>query len=85
MKITLDRGDCGTYAVLAEDGRDVLFQTDWDFPGLASTFGWISCECGATDGTVDCPHKNKSDMMASAWDFLNDHIGATAEDPGYFS
>jgi len=84
MKITLDEGDFGTYLVRAEDGRDVLVQTDWDFPGIASTFGWIPCPCGRTDGTVDCAHKTASDMIAEARAFLDDHIGATTEDPGYF-
>lgn len=40
MKITLERGDRGTYLLVAEDGRDVLVQVDWDFPGTATTFGW---------------------------------------------
>ncbi len=26
--------------IVAEDGRDRLIQTDWDFPGIASAFGW---------------------------------------------
>jgi hypothetical protein len=25
---------------VADDGRTVLVQTDWDYPGTASTFGW---------------------------------------------
>lgn len=28
--------------ILAEDGRSVLVQTDWDYPGVASTFGWTT-------------------------------------------
>lgn len=39
-KITLRAGPFGTYLISADDGRDVLVQTDWDFPGTARTFGW---------------------------------------------
>lgn len=84
MKITLDEGDFGSYVVRAEDGRDFLVQTDWDFPGIASTFGWIPCPCGRTDGTVDCAHKSASQMIADARMFLDENIGVTADDPGYF-
>lgn len=85
MKITFARGDFGfTYLVVAEDGRDILIQSDWDYPGLASTFGWTPCECGTTDGTVDCPHKTASRMIAEAQEFLDRHIGDSVDDPGYF-
>ena len=84
MKITLSRGDFGTYLLVAEDGQDILIQTDFDFPGIASTFGWTPCECGSTDGTVDCAHRKASDMIAEAQAFLDDHIGDQADDPGYF-
>jgi hypothetical protein len=84
MKITLEQGDFGTYLVVAEDGRDILIQTDFDYPGIASTFGWSPCECGATDGTVDCRHKTASQMIAEAQAFLDDNIGQSVEDPGYF-
>jgi hypothetical protein len=26
--------------IVNEDGRTILVQTDWDYPGVASTFGW---------------------------------------------
>lgn len=26
--------------ILGEDGRSILIQTDWDYPGTARTFGW---------------------------------------------
>ena len=84
MKITLEDGDFGTYLLIAEDGRDILIQTDWDYPGIASSFGWQACPCGFTDGTVDCKHKTASEMIENAGNFLNDHIGDTIEDPGYF-
>ena len=84
MKITLKDGDFGSYLVVADDGQDLLIQTDWDFPGIASTFGWTPCSCGHTDGTVDCAHKTASQMIAEARAFLDDNVGDELEDPGYF-
>lgn len=84
MQIKLERNVAGTFLIVAEDGRDILIQSDWDFPGTASTFGWEACPCGRTDGTVDCAHRTRSEMMAEAWDFLTAHIGTTVPDPGYF-
>lgn len=84
MKILLHEAGLGTYSVMAEDGQEILVQTDWDFPGLASTFGWSACRCGATDGTVDCRHKTAEEMIADARDFLTAHVGDIADDPGYF-
>ena len=31
---------CCPGEILADDGRSVLVQIDWDFPGVAQTFGW---------------------------------------------
>jgi hypothetical protein len=84
MTITLQNGDFGTYLLVAEDGQCLLIQTDWDYPGIASEFGWSPCSCGATDGTVSCAHKQVGQMIAEAQAFLDDHIGDVAEDPGYF-
>ena len=67
-----------------EREQSVLIQTDWDYPGTASTFGWsVGCDC-STDGTVDCLHKTASEHMASAYEYLCDNIGKVVEDPGYF-
>lgn len=44
MKITLDScpSDApGCMKLIAEDGRDILIQTDYDYPGIAMAFGWI--------------------------------------------
>jgi hypothetical protein len=84
MTITLREADFGTFLVTAANGREILVQTDWDFPGLASTFGWSPCSCGATDGTVDCDHRTADEMIADARDFLRAHAGDTTDDPGYF-
>ena len=83
--ITLEAGQFGNYQIEHDDGRSVLIQTDWDYPGVASTlFGWCPCSCGETDGTVDCTHRAASEMIASAAEFLDDHIGERVADPGYF-
>jgi hypothetical protein len=84
--ITLEDGQFGTYIVRSiETGDDLLVQTDWDFPSLASAFGFVSCDCGYTDGTVDCEHKSATQMICEAREYLDDHIGDVAEDPGYFT
>lgn len=73
------------FLLTAEDGRTVIVQTDWDYPGVARDLGWQPCECGATDGTIDCAHHTASEMIASAREYLDDHDGESFEDPGYFS
>ena len=90
MKITLDANPsdvpCGM-KVTAEDGQDFIVQTDWEYPGLSSTFGGPSgCNCGASDGTIDCAacKLTASEMISLAAEWLNDNDGAEAEDPGYF-
>jgi hypothetical protein len=85
LNITLEDGDFGTFILRASDGRTVLIQTDWDFPGVASTFGWSPCCCGRTDGTVNCSHRTVTEMISEAYEFLCEHIGDSVEDPGYFS
>jgi hypothetical protein len=84
MKIRLEEADAGTFLLVGDDDRDLLVQTDWDFPGVASTFGWSACACGETDGTVDCVHRTTDEMIADAQDFLRAHAGDIADDPGYF-
>jgi hypothetical protein len=57
-------------------------QSDWDYAGLASSLGWCPCECGHTDGTVDCAHKTASQMLSDAFDFLSERDGETFEFDG---
>jgi len=86
---------CCPGEIVAEDGRTVLVQTDWDWPGVASTFGWSirnlvpdgqACDHNGTDGTVDCPECGitAADFISAAGEWLRDNNGATADDPGYF-
>ena len=71
MKITWDT-DVGApgYAgrIVAENGRDILVAFDWDWPGVARTFGW----------------SGDDDEIIAAGEYLDAHDGATADDPGYF-
>ena len=52
-KITLESGDFGTYLIKSDDGRDILVQTDWDFPGTAQTFGWNIADAQRAAGEDD--------------------------------
>ena len=93
MKITLKAGQFGwDYIIRAENGKKLLIQSDCDYPATASAFGWFhKCETdglvhGETDGTVDCPVCGETAyiMIQEAQQFLDDHIGDTIEDVGYF-
>jgi hypothetical protein len=71
MKIYVEQGDYGTYLITNdENDEDILVQTDYDFPGLASTFGW--------DG--------ERDDIEGAREFLDEiaDTDTGVEDPGYF-
>ena len=89
---------CCPGEIIPEDStlEPLLIQTDWDFPGVASTFGWSkelvqhgnrSCDHSATDGTIDCPECGcrAGQFIESARQFLDENDGATVEDPGYFT
>jgi len=69
-----------------DEDNTVLVQSDWDWPGLASSFGWCPCDCGFTDGTVDCEHRTASEMIDEAKSYLDVQVngGTVVEDPGYF-
>lgn len=100
MRITLDSNPVGApggcYLIVADDGRERFIQTDWDYPGVASSFGWsissvfdkhvIPCDHSHTDGTVACPDcgLTPSDFISAAREWLDENDGATADDPGYF-
>lgn len=102
MRITLDTdtSDCpgAICKIVADDGRDILVQTDWDAPGIASTFGWFVsnnpgpngphffCFHSGTDGTIDCPDcgTTAATFINDAIEFIRDHDGESVDDPGYF-
>ena len=48
--------------------------------------GVVLCDHAGTDGTVDCPQckLTATDFITAAGEWLDDNIGAEAEDPGYF-
>ncbi len=86
-----------SFKIVNDDGRDLLIQTDYDWPGIASTFGFslenvqrpgfaISCYHPNTDGTVDCQACGVTahQFIQAAGEWLREHDGAKAEDPGYF-
>ncbi len=91
MRVRLEQGPegapnfCfGLYAVRSRDGYKrgecVQFvQSDWDYAGLASSLGWVPCECGCTDGTVACAHRTVSEMLSDAFDYLSERDGQTFE------
>lgn len=62
--------------------ESVIFQTDWDFPGLARSLGWRGkvgrerCEHRGTDGTVDCPDcgKTASQFISAASNWLDERL-----------
>jgi len=85
MKIYVEGNRFGHYVVSNDENDETrYFQVDYDYCGLASTFGWTPCEeCRETDGTVPCKHNKISDMIQSAIEYL-DGYPAPVEDPGYF-
>lgn len=64
-----------------ETNKTLNFQIDWDYPRLADSFGaHVVCDCGATDGTVDCPHKTASKMIEDGVNWLSKNDGAETEE-----
>jgi len=85
MKIRLEQGPEGAPNFCfglydAATGECFEFvQSDWDYAGLAARCGWQACECGATDGTVNCEHRKVSEMLSEAFDFLAERDGLEFE------
>ena len=71
-----------------ESGRDVLIQTDWDQPSVASTFGWSPSDvqtCQNCGGLVD--ERNGDECECHDCDYTSkacDHRGTdgTVDCPG---
>lgn len=81
LRITLDSNPSDApccVKIIASDGRDLLIQTDWDFPAIASCFGWspqrlqVATEQGEEFSSVDCTHPNTDGTVDCK------HCGATA-------
>jgi len=72
MRITLEDGPYFTFVIRAETGESRLVQHDTDFPPVAASFGWP----GQYDGSLEA--------IWEAYAFLDQHVGDTADDPGYF-
>ena len=57
MNIALERTH-GIFLIVADDGRDRLIQLDWDYPGVAESFGWsigkIQAHCHHNASTEEC-------------------------------
>ena len=107
MNIVLLQGDFGTYELVPANKRiarkleqetgseSILFQTDWDFPGLARSMGWNGkigrekCQHRSTDGTVTCTEcgKGAGEFIQAAVAWLDNHCGQTFRGRGeeYFS
>jgi hypothetical protein len=66
MRITLEGGPVSTFLLRAAGRRSPLIRTNWEFPHLASSFGFSPCSCGATDGTSACQHREVREMIAAA-------------------
>lgn len=89
MRVYFTRADFGSYEMfpvnkriaakfLKDTGHEsVLIQTDWDYPGIATSLGWVNKtrkhDCyHDTDGTVDCScGRTASDMIGEAEEFLD--------------
>jgi len=84
MKITLVESDCSTFLLPAEDSRAILVQVDWDFPGIAETFGWSPPPGAVTDSTGNFAEEALSAIIGHARDFLHERVGSIADDTGYF-
>lgn len=98
MKIRINtniNAPCCPCEIVAEDGRSHLVQTDWDFPSVASSFGWSlaqvqdddgdHCDHDGTDGTIDCKCGiTASRFIGAAREFLENNDGLEVDDPGYF-
>jgi hypothetical protein len=102
MLTILTTGDFGTYELSPvnkatadklekETGSDtILFQTDWDYPGLARSLGWKGkigrerCQHRGTDGTVRCPECDRSagEFIQAAGQWLDAHDGCVFRGKG---
>jgi hypothetical protein len=65
MKITLDTNPSDApccIKLIAEDGSDMIIQTDYDWPGIASSFGWSTRHCNGKSTLTFRSDSNVEDM-----------------------
>lgn len=74
----------------SKDNRKVFVQTDWDYPGIATAFGWSissvkpkDCKHESTDGTIRCDTCGTEPgvFISAAYDWLVEHEGTFSLDP----
>ena len=56
---------CCPGEIIGDNGRSVLVQTDWDYPGVAGSFGWSLIQvqrCPDCGGIADGPVPNHGDL-----------------------
>jgi hypothetical protein len=81
MKVILEQGPENSpnfcFGLYVEETGECLefIQSDWGYAGLATSLGWCPCECGRTDGTIDCAHRSVSEMLSEAFDYLAERDG----------
>ncbi len=73
----------------ATGDESVIFQTDWDYPGLAESLGWSvtrahkrGCsDTGSTDGTVTCKGcgRTASHFIAAAAEWLDKRLDSVIQ------
>ena len=71
-----------------DDRRTWLIHADYELPHLATRWGFVICGlCAvATDGTVPCRHKDVSEMIVEAQEYIECNcIGEVVDDPGFFT
>lgn len=92
IKYTINRMGHVTVFRVSKPEDSLYFQADWDYASLANAWGWTpeqvvyegQCHHFGTDGTVACPACGcpVGDFLDSAYKWLQEHEGTTAEDPG---
>ena len=68
MFASVESNRFGHYTLTAENGKDIYYQSDWDFPSLAGLFGW----CPETDDATE--------QISSAIEFLDDEPAGIVPD-----
>jgi hypothetical protein len=85
--ITFESYRYGGYLITdLESEKDIYIQTDYDFPGLAESFGWngkILSKKILRSVNIK-PDDEIGAQIYSAIQWLDDNEGKEIEDPGYF-